>query len=231
MKWKLLLAIGLYILLAFLVLLPHSTSAADGNLVVNGNFESPPNVPLNPGWIRYPSGANFGGWTVSSIGPVDLHSGQYDTHWTNLPDGMQALDVNGNVPGGIYQDLATYSGSTYRLRFYMSSNPVCDPPSVQLQVLFGGAVVDQPTFNTSGHSLTDMRWELHEYLVAAVSNLSRLEFISLTSGTDCGPAIDAVEIIHERLGVYPFKQDDPEWADREYDDARLQELDCGIIYA
>ncbi len=61
-------------------------------------------------------------------------------------------------------------------------------------VRFGGGVLAAVTFNSAGHSTSNMGWILKHYQVQAPGEIVRIEFDSLTSG-ECGPAIDGVIVI------------------------------------
>jgi choice-of-anchor C domain-containing protein len=178
--------------------------ACGPNIVANGDFE----VPVVPGpFVTYPTGFNFGGWMVTS-GTID-HIG---THW-QAASLRQSVDLSGLTPGTIRQDIATMPGERYILRFAMAGNPDGPPTVKQMEVRFGGAVVDQPTFSTSGTSRTAMGWVYLDYVVQATTALSALEFQSLTN-TPFGPALDDVSLCQ----ILDDDDDDDDGGDDDDDD-------------
>ena len=89
--------------------------AAFGDLVTNGDFETP---GVGPPFVSYTAvdTTSLTGWTVAS-GSID-HIGSY---WTSA-SGSQSLDLAGNAPGSITQTLNTVAGQQYRLNFSMAGN-------------------------------------------------------------------------------------------------------------
>src|SRR5438034_394965 len=75
------------------------------NLLTNGDFELP-NIGNNID-IVYPTGSNLAGWLVAS-GDVDVAA----RGWQQI-SGAQSLDLSGNQPGTIFQDLHTVPGQVY----------------------------------------------------------------------------------------------------------------------
>lgn len=175
---------------SYLVLLPQLFSQQTQSIVSNGGFELP---MLRPGIIasEFIAGETFGGWTVET-GSVDILS----TYVLQSATGQQSVELTGstNQAGAIYQDLPTQVGRTYQLRFAMAGNPAGDPSVKEMQVWWGSSLVDTLSFNVSGHSLSNMGWTHHEYLLDAVSTTTRLRFVSLTHSI-YGPTIDDVRVI------------------------------------
>jgi hypothetical protein len=188
----------------------------DQNLVSNGSFELPVVAKLSPGWLTVKSAQSFPGWRVTGNNSVDIHAGEYGVPWSNLPDGKQALDLNGSNAAGVSQDLATTPGATYTLRYFLSSNPACRSPGIQIQVLFDGKTVDEPVFQASGHQLRNMQWMLHEHTVVASSALSKLEFKSKTMKSSCGPAIDHVQVFPDAVPLQLAKPEPAIWTQGEW---------------
>jgi choice-of-anchor C domain-containing protein len=171
----------------------HRSVAYDPGLVSNGSFEAPV-TGLHPGWTTFFAGQTIpGGWLVTQ-NSVDVHRGEHGAPNTNLPDGAQSLDLTGGNQGAVEQILATTAGATYKLSYYMSSNPACDPPVVQMSVSFGGVLVASPTFVTTSNTIGNMIWEYHEHTVVASGSSTALKFTSHTPG-GCGPEIDAVSVV------------------------------------
>lgn len=172
---------------------PHFAIAYNPGLVVNGSFENPVVPSLHPGWITFGPGSTFAGWKVLGPDAVDVHAGEHGAPITNVPDGKQSVDLNGSNPSAIQQMIPTIAGSSYRIEYYMSSNPACDPPVVHLRVEWDGSVVQSASFVTN-HHIGNMRWEYHTVTATATGASTPLVFRSTSSGGGCGPEIDAVSV-------------------------------------
>ena len=87
----------------------------------------------------------------------------------------------------------------------MAGNTFGLPTVKEMGVWWGGVLVDTVTFDTTGHSPSDMGWEYYEYEVVAPGLGTRLLFKSIIAGS-YGPALDdvSVELIPEpALGLAP----------------------------
>ncbi len=150
------------------------------NLIVNGSFEEP--IIGAQGQTFYGS---ITGWTIT--GSIDI----LRNYWENA-DGLQSIDLSGLGAGSISQWIPTDVGGSYVLSFAMAGNPSGDIK--QMVVLWNGAVLGTNTFNTAGRSISDMGWAEHQYEVSSTSDLSLLQFVSLTDG-NAGPALDDVSLV------------------------------------
>jgi hypothetical protein len=98
-------------------------SVARANIVTNGNFSSG-----SAGWT-------YSTWSFGDRGDFDGNTNYADTGCVNLPC------ITGGVTSGayLYQDLPTVAGDSYTLSFeYTPDGGTFN----ELEVLFGGAVVD-----------------------------------------------------------------------------------------
>ena len=162
----------------------NSVMAAD-SLVNNGGFEVPGDIfPY-----RVFTGTDMPGWTVET-GTVEI----VGTYW-EAAEGTQSLDLNGIFEqiGTISQVIPTIPGQVYRIRFAYAGNPECGPVVKTTRVTWGGQEVATLSFNTTGHTLSDMGWMYHEFDVIAMGATSRLRFQSLTP-TFCGPTLDDISV-------------------------------------
>jgi choice-of-anchor C domain-containing protein len=168
--------------------------------VTNGSFETG-TFSGAPWDTLFPGNTNLTGWTVDS-GSVDW-TGSY---WP-ASAGSRSIDLSGNEPGAISQTLATTTGNTYAVSFDLSGNPACGPAAKTLTVGAAGAATDSLTFDTgiAGNSLSDMKWEAHQYSFIATSSSTALTFTSTTAGS-CGPAIDNI-VVTETVAVPPTLAD------------------------
>ena len=163
-------------------------------VVLNGSFETP---NAGTAWQTYSAGQSFGGWTVES-GSIDHVGG----HW-QAAQGSQSVDLTGGEAGAIYQDLPTTGGQAYTLRFALAGNPDCGPTVKQMRVFWGATLVDTVSFDITGRSRASMGWAYHEYRLTAAGALTRLKFVSDSSGF-CGPALDDVSV-----GIAPILDTTP----------------------
>jgi hypothetical protein len=107
------------------------------------------------------------------------------------------MDMSGlDAAGTLRQSLPTTPGKTYVLDFAMAGNPG-GPPTKQMEVSWGGAVVDRPTFDNSTATTEQvMGWTRRRYVVSVPSSATGptdLTFQSLTAGS-FGPALDDVRV-------------------------------------
>lgn len=168
------------------------TALAD---VTNGGFEQPSVVPgsyANDG----PSG--IPGWRVSSgnINIVDKgFLGGYPVH-----GGNQSLDLNGDRPGAIFQDVPTTAGNSYQLVFYLSGYPYVgctndDSPFVKtLTVSAGPASQSYSYASVAGQGGNQpFAQEMLSFTGQAGSTSTRIQFTSTTVGCS-GPILDDVSV-------------------------------------
>jgi hypothetical protein len=103
------------------------STLAQGNLVINGGFETPL-VPTN-NFSTFTAPTNFAGWTVE-FGGVDV----VNTNYFQSASGLQSLDLNAVDAGAVYQDIVTLSNVSYRLSFAFGANTAYPsfPPAVKI---------------------------------------------------------------------------------------------------
>jgi choice-of-anchor C domain-containing protein len=161
-------------------------SSARANLITNGGFELPPGVYP---YMVFSGGLRLPGWTIES-GTVEI----VGTYW-QAAEGSQSLDLNGIFEeiGTIYQDIATVPGERYKIRFAYAGNPECGPVVKTTKVFWNDEELATVSFDTTGHSFTNMRWTYYEYEVTTSKAASRLRFQSTTSSF-CGPTLDDISV-------------------------------------
>jgi len=163
-----------------------ASASAAGNLVTDGDFETTPAASFT----EFNGGANFSGWAVGGDS-VDL----IGTYWTSA-SGAQSLDLNGAAPGSVSQTLATVVGQQYTLSFSLAGNPVVnapDPAIKGLTVTAGSDLSKSLTFDTTGHTTSDLGWITKSYTFTASSTSTVLSFASTIPG-HTGAAIDNVSV-------------------------------------
>jgi choice-of-anchor C domain-containing protein len=170
---------------------PPKPPPPNGNIVVNGDFEIP--YLVGPGaLVTYTApSTDITGWNLIA-GTADLNG----LYWENAR-GRQSMDMSGlDAAGTLRQSLPTTPGKTYVLDFAMAGNPG-GPPTKQMEVSWGGAVVDRPTFDNSTATTEQvMGWTRRRYVVSVPSSATGptdLTFQSLTAGS-FGPALDDVRV-------------------------------------
>ena len=156
------------------------------NLVVNGGFERP--RVRGREYLSYGSGDPIVGWTIE--GPID----QLARPIWGPADGSQSVDLDGSCgTGGVHQDLPTEPGILYVLRFAFAGNPNGGPSIKQVEITWGGAVVDTVEFDSTGGSKAEPGWVWYRYAVLAHAEVTRLGFRSLSPGC-YGGLLDAVDV-------------------------------------
>jgi hypothetical protein len=163
------------------------------NVVQNGGFETPAFTGLLTTLSGCPAGFV---WCVGQ-GDVDL----VQALW-RPGEGRQSIDLNGTVPGSIFQDLATTPGEEYELSFLYSGNPEGPIPET-MNVFWDGTDLGEFAWVVGpAQSLGDMLWSpITIGRLPATSASTRLEFRSTTTAPcavapepQCGNALDAVSV-------------------------------------
>lgn len=175
--------------------------------VVDGSFESAP-VP-NGGLLFYGAGSTIGGangWTVFGDG-VNAVLG-INTNYTEAGvafpafDGKVHLDLTGGGntgANGVYQDIATAIGQTYRLAFYLgnatgngtgNSGVYVLPSTIGLSIGGGQA----QSFENAGVTLGAINWTQYSKDFKATSTSTRVSFINQTPTGDNFAGLDLVSI-------------------------------------
>ncbi|NET42486.1 DUF642 domain-containing protein [Okeania sp. SIO2B3] len=166
--------------------------AAGTNLVVNGSFEQPVT-----GMVDYPP--SVPGWQLS---------GGIAIEFQRIPGqpyaGEQLVELDSLGVSGIYQDIPTEAGKTYKLTFAFSPRPSVSEN--KLNVSWGNASVAK--LEKSGEGLSNTDWQVYTYELKATSNNTRLSFDNLNETSDeLGTFIDAVSV-EEKLTTPSIKEPD-----------------------
>ncbi|MBN1257323.1 MAG: choice-of-anchor C family protein [Planctomycetes bacterium] len=171
------------------------TPRAEANLILNGSFESGPELLEVPGlWQTvFPPSTAIDNWTVIQS---DIN---YKGAYWEASDGINSLDLNGdNGPGGVEQAFATVIGEEYTVTFDMAGNPSTNPgndPKIKwLRVAAAGDFEDF-SFDVTGKTNAAMGYESHIWSFTAVSTTTTLQFISLDNTQKWGPVLDNVVVM------------------------------------
>lgn len=201
---------------------PRPVCDPNVELVTNGGFESPV-VGTSQKWDIYDSGTAGLGWNVEWYGGSTSYGGQTrpDPAHLELHRGVNGwlpysgsqhseLDTDWDGPGGglnnepasasIYQDISTIPGEWYTVKFYFSPRPDTDEANNQLQLKWGGTVID--TISAPGDGNT--QWAEHTYNFQATNSTTQLEFTDVGTPDSLGTFLDDVSL---RCGIF---QPEPE---------------------
>ncbi len=160
------------------------------NLVANGSFEEPANFCTdNPPWTIVLGGNIQSGWTVTGDSVEWVCPSSF---WT-IPDGVQAIDLDGNAPGGLGQVLQTVPGVTYDVSFQMAGNIYCGDTIKDIEFIIGGQSQTY-SWDSTGEVATSLNWETHTLSYSATGSSTQIQFNSLDNNQSCGPMIDDVVV-------------------------------------
>lgn len=159
-----------------------------GNLLAPGSDSSLETPLIGAESGIFGTGSSLGAWLVEN-GNVELKSWM---QW-QAAHYRQSLDMHGDTAGTIGRDLATAPGQRYLVSFALASHPVCVNTVSTLSVSFGAQDLGSFSFNSTGSSISNMRWRYESVEVTASDALARLRFASTTPG-GCGPAVDDLAV-------------------------------------
>jgi len=167
---------------------------ANASIVSDGSF----NDPASPGaFTTYFAGDTFGTggvWKVTS-GSVSTSGGSVDEiggYWPHTPNGGNSVDLDGNSPGGISQQINFAAAGTYTLKFYLAGNPDGLPVTKSVDVSVGGPATNY-LFPTTLGTFGPWTPESLTFAVAA-PGLTTLSFQSADESGPYGPVIGQVSI-------------------------------------
>lgn len=182
------------------VILSSLALPARANLITNGSFETP-TVPVG-GFTNFISGSTgITGWTVT--GPeVSVVSGSYTSFGLSFPaeDGTQWLDLTGdnaNAVEGVEQTIATTSGVTYDLSYFVGNQVDPGGPygtTSTVDVLVNGSVIEKST-NSMGAGGTTQVWQQFMTSFVATSSSTTVEFLNGDPANDNTNGLDNVVVV------------------------------------
>jgi choice-of-anchor C domain-containing protein len=154
--------------------------------ISNGSFETPVVTPNT--FQLFSAGQSIGAWTVSQ-GDVHLIGADF---W-QAADGVQSLDLDGSVAGGVKQTFTTIPLLKYKISYKLAGNPAAGPDIKTGQVLAGGNVLQSFSFNIVGKTFANMGYVAMQTHFIATALSTTLEIRS-TTGSGFGPVIDKVTV-------------------------------------
>jgi len=162
----------------------------DDNLLKNGSFEEGPDP--GRGHVTHKEGsATLPGWTISR-GDIDVNGSVF-----RPAHGARCLDLDGNVPGGIAQTIATVPGRRYRLTFDLAGNVGGGLRLMKLRVTAAGQSADF-AFDNFGKTAQDPGWVGKTWEFTAEKDSTTLEFQSLSATGNAGPLLDNIAVVAVR---------------------------------
>ena len=189
---------------AVALLCAAAPASAATNLITNGGFDVPGDIPEYQTISAGSTPVGFG-WTVT--GTVDVLN--LDSRYGGEPDPANgdpnALDLVGvGSTGGIAQSFATVIGRSYRLTFDYANNPFIGFAEMDFGVLDGAADVFRKSLAHSGSSTSNMAWTGSEFEFTATSALSTLFFTKTQQGNlNGGMYLDNIQVEQMGAGAVP----------------------------
>ncbi len=166
-------------LLAIAVLGLGAATAANANLVTNGDFEAP--VVARTSFIQV---AAIPGWTGAPNIEIQNHAAGSPFSGSNLVE----LDTTGN--SAMFQDIPTVSGLTYTVTFAYSARPGIAASSTGINFLWNNALVQN--IAQSGVGLADTAWTVFSFNLLATGATSRIGFAATGTSDSYGGYLDNV---------------------------------------
>lgn len=153
------------------------------NLLVNGGFEASPLPP--GGWQVFPS---IPGWINTFGNGFEVQANAAGTPF----EGRQLLELDGNEPVGIAQDVRVQPGARYEVRLAFSPRPGTNVGDNRIAVYFEGQLVGR--VEGDGTLNQDTRWQVSTFFVTARGAYARLEIRDEGSANTLGSYLDDVRL-------------------------------------
>ena len=157
-------------------------------LAADGSFAAP---GFAAGEYLVSARQTIGPWNVD-LGNVGLHVGQFA-----MPRVEQnAVDLNGNRSGSLFQTLTLQRGTEYTVRFLMSGNWRTNPDVPRrVSVLFGTQRKLYELQRPADWSVQNPQWQVMEGAFTATAAATGLRFSSENPGLPDGALIAGIEVL------------------------------------
>lgn len=167
-----------------------SQQALAANILLNGGFEEP---ALDRGAAQLKSIPGWTSLTTKSTIEVQrgLGGGPFEGK-QHIELDSQHFNLNPDDEIGIFQDVLTNIGKTYRLSFAFSSKPNSPDIDNKFRVNFGD--VFNMDFESGAGKPGSGNWQTFSTLVTAKSDLTRLQFTYTGNVNTAGSNIDDVRL-------------------------------------
>ena len=180
------------------------SSAASGNLLVNGSFETP-HVDFFSN-IR-PGDATLTGWTVENLPGTTYGVVLTEDYISDHYDGAQCVELNASqqdvspwqpfAAGAISQTIATIPGREYLVEFAYSAQPnqPGTPNPKQAELHWDGRSVAELTVTLTDETTSNMKWRKHSQILEATGVTTKLRFVgTIPLDDDAGIMIDDISL-------------------------------------
>lgn len=178
------------------ILVEDTVSYSDNaDLVLNGGFELPADVPEGSLVTLVKGDTTLQGWSITS-GSVDVNN------YVQAEEGKHNLDLSGLNPGTIEQYLTTTPGQTYTLSFRMAGNPDGNTKGASLHTVIVTTGDDQNTFvfDSSQQTLQALGWVTKTVVFVAKSTRTLLSFAGVEDNS-YGVFLDRISVVRTNVNV------------------------------
>jgi hypothetical protein len=166
-----------------------SSLAANPSIVGNPNFASP--AVSGQFETFYAGSTDIPAWGVSA-GSIDIET--VFAPPAGSPAGTQEVDLSGDGPGSLFDDLSTKAGMTYQGSFELSGNNQSCGTAVKTGFLSVGSLNLPFSFDATGNSFANPGWVNVPFSFVATGPVMQMTFTSTTAGS-CGPLITDVSVV------------------------------------
>ena len=191
------------IVIAFALVMVTAPANAGTNLILNGSFEIPDEIPPGrpgplPGWEIFYAPTTGLEWIPILPGGMEIqdHVVANDGQVWNAYDGDQLAEMDTLPPpygnGGMYQTVNTVSGQRYKLSFAYSPRPYLAYASSGIVIYINDVLVD--TIWTNGVGVTNTVWSIANYTFTATGTSSTIKFMATGTSDGAGTLIDDVKL-------------------------------------
>ena len=161
--------------------LAGAAHAAGPNLVTDGTFAGSAG-----GYTTVNGGGSIGAWAVGG-GSVDW----IGNYWT-APGGTNSIDLDGNAPGAISQNITGLAAGLYQVTFDLAGNPDGGVTNKLVDVSLGDGAFQQVHFDTATRG-AGMGW-VTETLTFDVASGDTLSFVSADGSGPYGAALANISV-------------------------------------
>lgn len=173
---------------------PPAPVCDNSELVLNGSFELPEvtNPKLWDTFVDLTPGLE---WLVELVNGdpatgIEIQAGY--AGWV-AAEGSQYVELDGDAPNSIYQDIPTIQGENYQISFAFSPRPGTVAADNAVEVVWDGNVIDTVT---AVSDVTGMTWSTHTFSGTATGANTRLQLTDAgATANSLGTLIDDVHVV------------------------------------
>ncbi|KAJ3291076.1 hypothetical protein HDU79_002703 [Rhizoclosmatium sp. JEL0117] len=188
-----------------------------GNLIQNPDFSSVPLAPCQTltditgsGYCIYDSTTNakyISPWKVLPCSEVPVtggcQEGYYEIDVAYFAGARNNIDLNPNMPGGIYQEINLPSNPTYStltLSFDMNYNQKCGTVAPLQTVTVEVSDANNVVYTSQRFVANGGTWITQTLTMGKICGQTRVKFVSTVPGTSCGALITNVFLVGSGSG-------------------------------